>query len=131
MAQRWCGAATSPTWRGYFYNPTILLRVRPESRAVTEEIFGPVAPIVTFTDEAEAIRLANSTPFGLVAYAYTRDVDRAFRLAESIEAGMLGINRGLVSDPSAPFGGVKSSGLGREGGEQGIEEYLETIYVAI
>ena len=120
-----------PDLAGYFYNPTILLRVRPESRAVTEEIFGPVAPIVTFTDEAEAIRLANSTPFGLVAYAYTRDVDRAFRLAETIEAGMLGINRGLVSDPSAPFGGVKSSGLGREGGEQGIEEYLETIYVAI
>ena len=98
---------------------------------MTEEIFGPVAPIVTFGDEAEAIALANATPFGLVAYAYTRDVDRAFRLTEQLEAGMIGINRGLVSDPSAPFGGMKASGLGREGGEQGIEEYLETVYVAI
>ena len=120
-----------PDLAGYFYNPTVLLRVRPESRVVTEEIFGPVAPIVTFRDEAEAIALANGSPFGLVAYAYTRDVDRAFRLADRIEAGMIGINRGLVSDASAPFGGVKSSGLGREGGEQGIEEYLETVYVAI
>lgn len=120
-----------PDLAGYFYNPTVLLRVRPEATAVTEEIFGPVAPIVTFDDEAEAIALANATPFGLVAYAYTRDVDRAFRLSEQLEAGMIGINRGLVSDPSAPFGGMKASGLGREGGEQGIEEYLETVYVAI
>lgn len=120
-----------PDLAGYFYNPTVLLRVRPEAMAVTEEVFGPVAPIVTFGDEAEAIALANATPFGLVAYAYTRDVDRAFRLAEQLEAGMIGINRGLVSDPSAPFGGMKASGLGREGGEQGIEEYLETVYVAL
>lgn len=125
------GGGGRPDLAGYFYNPTVLLRVRPEATAVTEEIFGPVAPIVTFGDEAEAIALANATPFGLVAYAYTRDVDRAFRLSEQLEAGMIGINRGLVSDPSAPFGGMKASGLGREGGEQGMEEYLETVYVAI
>jgi succinate-semialdehyde dehydrogenase / glutarate-semialdehyde dehydrogenase len=98
---------------------------------VREEIFGPVAPIVTFGSEAEAIEMANSTDFGLVAYAFTRDVGRTFRLAESIEAGMLGVNRGMVSDASAPFGGVKSSGLGREGGEAGIAEYLDSIYVAV
>lgn len=122
---------TRPDLPGSFYAPTVLLDVAPDARTVTEEIFGPLAPVVTFRDDDEAVRLANASPFGLVAYAYTRDVDRTFRLAETIEAGMLGINRGLVSDPSAPFGGVKSSGLGREGGEQGIEEYLETIYVAV
>ena len=87
--------------------------------------------MVTFGSEDEGVALANSTPFGLVAYAYTRDIARAMRLAESVETGMLGINRGLVSDASAPFGGVKSSGLGREGGEAGIEEYLDSVYVAI
>ncbi|OIQ79760.1 succinate-semialdehyde dehydrogenase [NADP(+)] GabD [mine drainage metagenome] len=116
---------------GFFYAPTVLTGVSPDSRAVREEIFGPVAPIVTFGTEAEAITMANSTDFGLVAYAFTRDVGRTFRLAESIEAGMLGINRGMVSDATAPFGGVKSSGLGREGGEAGIAEYLDSIYVAI
>ncbi len=116
---------------GFFYAPTVLTGVSPDSRAVREEIFGPVAPIVTFGTEAEAVTMANSTDFGLVAYAFTRDVGRTFRLAESIEAGMLGINRGMVSDATAPFGGVKSSGLGREGGEAGIAEYLDTIYVAI
>ncbi len=119
------------THRGHFYNPTVLTGVAPDARAVREEIFGPVAPVVTFGTEAEALALANGTPFGLVAYAYTRDVDRTFRLAEQVEAGMLGINRGMVSDASAPFGGVKMSGLGREGGEAGIEEYLESIYVAL
>ena len=98
---------------------------------VTDEVFGPVAPVVTFDDDDEALRLANGTPFGLVAYAYTRDVGRAMRLAEEVEAGMIGINRGMVSDASAPFGGVKSSGLGREGGEAGLEEYLEPVYVAL
>ncbi|MDO8120964.1 NAD-dependent succinate-semialdehyde dehydrogenase [Isoptericola sp. b490] len=122
---------TRPDLAGYFYTPTVLRGVPADARASTEEIFGPVAPIVTFADEDEALRLANATPFGLVAYAYTRDVGRAFRLAEQVEAGMLGLNRGLVSDPSAPFGGIKASGLGREGGEQGIEEYLDTVYVAI
>ena len=116
---------------GYFYNPTVLTGVDPEARAVREEIFGPVAPVVTFSTEDEALDLANSTEFGLVAYAYTRDVARVLRLAEGMEAGMLGVNRGMVSDASAPFGGVKSSGLGREGGEAGIEEYLESIYVSL
>ena len=96
-----------------------------------EEIFGPVAPVVTLGSDEEALDLANGTPFGLVAYPYTRDMDRTFRLAEQVEAGMLGINRGMVSDASAPFGGVKRSGLGREGGEAGIEEYLESVYVAL
>jgi succinate-semialdehyde dehydrogenase/glutarate-semialdehyde dehydrogenase len=120
-----------PRRTGYFYEPTVIDRVDPGSRLVTEEIFGPVAPIVTFGSEAEAVELANRTPFGLVAYAYTRDVGRVMRLAESVECGMLGVNRGMVSDASAPFGGVKHSGLGREGGEAGIEEYLEPVYVAL
>ena len=119
------------THGGYFYNPTVLTGVSPDARAVQEEIFGPVAPVVTFGSDEEALDLANGTPFGLVAYAYTRDMDRTFRLAEQVEAGMLGINRGMVSDASAPFGGVKRSGLGREGGEAGIEEYLESVYVAL
>ncbi|WP_159809017.1 NAD-dependent succinate-semialdehyde dehydrogenase [Cellulomonas citrea] len=116
---------------GYFYAPTVLGGVAPDARVVTEEIFGPVAPVVSFGDEAQAVALANASPFGLVAYAYTRDVSRALRLAESIDAGMVGINRGMVSDATAPFGGVKQSGLGREGGEAGIEEYLESVYVAL
>ncbi len=120
-----------PQRPGYFYAPTVVDRVAPETRLVREEIFGPVAPVVTFGSEEEGVTLANATPFGLVAYAYTRDVGRVMRLAESVEAGMLGVNRGMVSDASAPFGGVKSSGLGREGGEAGIEEYLEPVYVAL
>jgi len=120
-----------PDRPGYFYNPTVLDRVDPGLRLVTEEIFGPVAPVVTFGSEEEGVELANGTPFGLVAYAYTRDVARVLRLAESVETGMLGVNRGMVSDASAPFGGVKASGLGREGGEAGIEEYLESTYVAL
>ncbi len=120
-----------PDGPGHFYLPTVLTGVDRGAATVTEEIFGPVAPIVTFDSEEDAVALANSTEFGLVAYAFTRDVNRAFRLAESIETGMLGINRGMVSDASAPFGGVKSSGLGREGGEAGLEEYLDSIYLAI
>ena len=116
---------------GYFYNPTVLTGVDPGARAVREEIFGPVAPVVTFGGEDEGLELANSTEFGLVAYAYTRDVGRALRVAERLESGMVGLNRGMVSDASAPFGGVKASGLGREGGEAGIEEYLETVYVSL
>lgn len=116
---------------GYFYAPTVLTSVDPGLRVVTEETFGPVAPVVTFDDEDEAVRLANDTPFGLVAYAYTRDVGRAMRMAEHLDAGMVGINRGMVSDASAPFGGVKESGLGREGGAAGMEEYLEPVYVAL
>jgi len=98
---------------------------------VTEEIFGPVAPIVAFADDDEGIALANDTEYGLAAYAYTRDLARAMRVGEEVDAGMIGINRGLVSDASAPFGGLKQSGLGREGGEAGLEEYLETVYVAL
>ena len=120
-----------PEGPGHFYLPTVLTGVDPEAPTVREEIFGPVAPIVTFDTEEEAVELANSTEYGLVAYAYTRDVGRTFRLAEAIETGMLGVNRGMVSDASAPFGGVKASGLGREGGEAGLEEYLDPIYLAI
>jgi succinate-semialdehyde dehydrogenase/glutarate-semialdehyde dehydrogenase len=120
-----------PQGPGYFYRPTVLCDVDPGARAVREEIFGPVAPITTFTSEDEGLAMANATEFGLVAYAYTRDVGRAFRVAEGIEAGMLGLNRGMVSDASAPFGGVKSSGLGREGSEAGLDEYLESLYVAL
>jgi succinate-semialdehyde dehydrogenase / glutarate-semialdehyde dehydrogenase len=116
---------------GWFYQPTVLADVPPAARVLTEEIFGPVAPIVTFRTDDEAIEVANGTPFGLVAYAYTRDLDRVIRLSERLETGMLGINTGIVSNPAAPFGGVKQSGLGREGGSEGIEEYLETVYVGI
>jgi succinate-semialdehyde dehydrogenase / glutarate-semialdehyde dehydrogenase len=116
---------------GWFYQPTVLTDVPPSARVLTEEIFGPVAPIVTFRTDDEAIEVANGTPFGLVAYAYTRDLDRVIRLAEQLETGMLGINTGIISNPAAPFGGVKQSGLGREGGFEGIEEYLETVYVGI
>jgi succinate-semialdehyde dehydrogenase/glutarate-semialdehyde dehydrogenase len=117
--------------RGYFYAPTVLADVPAGARALQEEIFGPVAPIATFADEQQALAAANATEYGLVAYLYTRDLDRALRMAEGIEAGMVGLNQGLVSNPAAPFGGVKQSGYGREGGFEGIGEYLETKYVAI
>ncbi len=116
---------------GYFYQPTVLGSIPDDARLLKEEIFGPVAPVKTFSDEEEAIRWANDTRFGLVAYAYTRDFGRAFRVMEGLEYGMVGLNRGIVSDPAAPFGGVKQSGIGREGGFEGIEEYLETKYCAI
>jgi succinate-semialdehyde dehydrogenase/glutarate-semialdehyde dehydrogenase len=120
-----------PGGDGYFYPPTVLTNVAPDSAILHEEIFGPVAPIITFTTEHEAIRLANATEYGLVAYAFTENLNRGLRLAERLEVGMLGLNTGLVSNPAAPFGGIKSSGLGREGGFEGIEEYLETVYVGI
>lgn len=113
---------------GYFYAPTVLTGVDPDARVCREEIFGPVAPVLTFSDEDEAVVLANNTDYGLVAYAYTRDSARSTRLMERLETGMLGMNVGAVSNPAAPFGGVKQSGLGREGGREGIEEYLETRY---
>ncbi len=116
---------------GFFYAPTVLTDVPPDARALTEEIFGPVAPIATFADEAEAIAAANATEYGLVGYVYTRDNARVIRVAEALEFGMVGINQGMVSNVAAPFGGVKHSGYGREGGFEGIEEYLETKYVAI
>ncbi len=109
----------------------MLADVHPESEINGQEIFGPVAPISAFTDEAEAIRRANATEYGLAAYVYTRDLARTIRLAEALEYGMVGVNTGLISNPAAPFGGMKQSGFGREGGFEGIEEYLETTYVAI
>jgi succinate-semialdehyde dehydrogenase / glutarate-semialdehyde dehydrogenase len=125
-----CGGF-APGRVGYFYAPTVLTDVPAGARILGEEIFGPVAPIVTFTDEDEAIRLANDTEYGLVAYVFTQDVDRAFRVAKRLETGMLGLNQGIVSNPAAPFGGVKHSGFGREGGREGIDEYLGTKYMAI
>ena len=121
----------APGGEGFFFPPTVLADVPADADAVRNEIFGPVAPITTFTSEDEAIRLANSTEYGLAAYAFTRDLARTIRLAERLETGMLGINTGLVSNPAAPFGGVKASGFGREGGFEGIEEYLDTTYVAL
>ncbi len=116
---------------GYFYEPTVLAGVPPDAKTLVQEIFGPVAPVATFADEAQALAAANATEYGLVAYLYTRDLERAMRMAEGIETGMLGLNQGLVSNPAAPFGGVKQSGYGREGGFEGIGEYLETKYVAM
>jgi succinate-semialdehyde dehydrogenase/glutarate-semialdehyde dehydrogenase len=116
---------------GYFFAPTVLTDVPPGSRLLAEEIFGPVAPIATFSSEQQALEAANRTEYGLVAYVYTREIKRAFRVAEGIETGMVGLNQGVVSNAAAPFGGVKQSGFGREGGFEGISEYLETKYVAI
>jgi succinate-semialdehyde dehydrogenase/glutarate-semialdehyde dehydrogenase len=116
---------------GYFYEATVLADVPDDARLLQEEIFGPVAPVKGFRDEDEAIAAANDTEFGLVAYLYTRDLKRALRVAERLETGMVGLNQGIVSNPAAPFGGVKQSGFGREGGVEGIGEYLETKYVAI
>jgi succinate-semialdehyde dehydrogenase/glutarate-semialdehyde dehydrogenase len=116
---------------GYFYEPTVLAGVPDDARVLGEEIFGPVAPIATFSTEADALQAANRTEYGLVAYVYTRDLSRALRVCEEIETGMVGLNQGIVSNPAAPFGGVKQSGFGREGGFEGIGEYLETKYVAV
>jgi succinate-semialdehyde dehydrogenase/glutarate-semialdehyde dehydrogenase len=120
-----------PSGPGYFYPPTVITDVPVGARISREEIFGPVAAIRTFTTEAEALNDANDTEFGLVSYLYTRDLGRALRMTEQLETGMVGLNRGYVSDPSAPFGGMKQSGVGREGGATGIDEYLEQKYVAI
>jgi succinate-semialdehyde dehydrogenase / glutarate-semialdehyde dehydrogenase len=117
--------------RGYFFEPTVLTGVPDDARLLKEEIFGPVAPVKAFSSEEDAVRWANATQYGLVAYLYTRDLGRAFRVMEALEYGMVGLNRGIVSDPAAPFGGVKYSGIGREGGLEGIEEYLETKYCAL
>jgi len=116
---------------GYFYPPTVVVDLPADARLLREEVFGPVAPIVGFETEDEALRQANGTAFGLVAYVYTRDLARALRVSERLEVGMVGLNQGMVSNAAAPFGGVKQSGFGREGGYEGIEEYLETKYVAI
>ena len=116
---------------GYFYPPTVLTGVPHDARMRHEEIFGPVAPIATFETEEEAITAANDTEYGLASYIFTRDLDRALRVSERIETGMVGLNQGIVSNPAAPFGGMKHSGLGREGGRIGIEEFLEIKYVAV
>ncbi|MQA16440.1 MAG: aldehyde dehydrogenase family protein [Pseudonocardiaceae bacterium] len=116
---------------GHFYRPTVLTGVPTDAEMAQAEIFGPVAPITTFTNEDEALADANNTPLGLVSYVYTRDLQRSLRVCERLEAGMVGLNQGLVSNPAAPFGGVKHSGLGREGGSVGIDEFLETKYVAV
>jgi succinate-semialdehyde dehydrogenase/glutarate-semialdehyde dehydrogenase len=116
---------------GHFYQPTVLTGVPQNARMAHEEIFGPIAPISVFDTEDEAVAAANDTEYGLVSYVYTRDLDRALRVCERLEYGMVGLNQGLVSNPAAPFGGTKHSGLGREGGRVGIEEFLETKYVAV
>jgi succinate-semialdehyde dehydrogenase / glutarate-semialdehyde dehydrogenase len=121
----------APDRVGYYYQPTVLDSVPPAAGILAEEIFGPVAPIVRFTDPDEAVALANNTQYGLVSYLYSGDLGRALRVAEALEAGMVGINRGVVSDPAAPFGGVKQSGLGREGAHDGLLEYTETKYIAV
>jgi succinate-semialdehyde dehydrogenase / glutarate-semialdehyde dehydrogenase len=116
---------------GYFYAPTVLDDVPHTARLLKEEIFGPVAPVTTFRTEEEAVAEANDTIYGLVAYVFTNDLKRAFRVCEALETGMVGLNQGMVSNPAAPFGGVKQSGFGREGGPEGIDEYLETKYIAV
>jgi succinate-semialdehyde dehydrogenase/glutarate-semialdehyde dehydrogenase len=123
--------AELPSGPGYFYPPTVLTNVAASTEITREEIFGPVAAIRTFADDAQAIREANDTEFGLVSYLYTQDLQRAIHLTEQLESGMVGLNRGYISDPSAPFGGIKASGIGREGGNVGIDEYLELKYVAL
>ena len=120
---------TLPDGAGHFYPPTVLVDVPASARVLREEIFGPVAPVSTFEDEADAVARANDTEYGLVAYVFTRDHSRVLRVSEALEFGMVGLNTGIVSNPAAPFGGVKHSGFGREGGFEGIEEYLETKYV--
>jgi succinate-semialdehyde dehydrogenase/glutarate-semialdehyde dehydrogenase len=120
----------SPQRKGYFYEPTLIDNVPQTAAILSSEIFGPVSPVVRFSAEEEAVRWANATEFGLVSYLYTRDLRRGLRVSEALEAGMIGLNRGLVSDPAAPFGGVKQSGLGREGGHEGLLEFTETKYIA-
>jgi succinate-semialdehyde dehydrogenase/glutarate-semialdehyde dehydrogenase len=116
---------------GYFYTPTVLSDISDDAELLREEIFGPVAPIISFSTEQEAITAANDTEYGLVAYVFTQDLARAFRVVEALDTGMIGLNQGMVSNAGAPFGGVKQSGFGREGGPEGMDEYLETKYVAM
>src|SRR5262250_455863 len=121
----------APDRRGFFYLPTVLGDVPPDAPILRTEIFGPVAPVVRFRDEADVIRWANDTEYGLVSYLYTADLRRALRVSEAPETGMVGVNRGIVSDPAAPFGGVKQSGIGREGGHDGLLEFTESKYIAV
>ncbi|MDO9494257.1 MAG: aldehyde dehydrogenase family protein, partial [Nocardioides sp.] len=123
--------AQLPDAPGHFYPPTVLADVPPDATILREEIFGPVAAVVVWDDEAELLRQVNETEYGLAAYVFAGELGRAISLAERIEAGMVGINRGLVSDPSAPFGGMKQSGLGREGARDGLREFQETQYLSV
>lgn len=125
-----CGGK-APDGPGFYYEPTVIIDVNPESEIANTEIFGPVATIFTFDEESEAIEQANDTIFGLAAYVFSSDVARAVRVASQIQAGMVGVNRGMISDPAAPFGGMQQSGLGREGAQHGIQEFLETQYLAV
>ncbi len=119
-----------PDGKGAFYPPTVLT-VERDNEILKHEVFGPVAPIVTFESDAEAIELANDSDFGLISYVYSGELGRAIRVAEAIDSGMVAINRGMISDPAAPFGGNKQSGLGREGGFDGIHEFLQTKYIGV
>jgi succinate-semialdehyde dehydrogenase/glutarate-semialdehyde dehydrogenase len=121
----------TPEGAGYFYPATVLANVPDNAAMLREEIFGPVASLQTFRTEDEAIKRANDTEYGLVAYMYTRDLSRGLRVSEKLDFGMVGLNRGLVSDPAAPFGGMKQSGIGREGAHEGLMEFLETQYVSV
>ena len=120
-----------PDGAGYFYPATVLSNVPDNAKMLNEEIFGPVASLQTFKDEAEVIKRANDTEYGLVAYLYTKDLGRGMRVSEKLDFGMIGLNRGLVSDPAAPFGGMKQSGVGREGAHEGLMEFLETQYISM
>jgi succinate-semialdehyde dehydrogenase/glutarate-semialdehyde dehydrogenase len=120
-----------PEGAGYFYPATVLSNVPDDAKMLNEEIFGPVASLQTFTDESDVIKRANDTIYGLVAYLYTKDLGRGLRVSEKLDFGMIGLNRGLVSDPAAPFGGMKQSGIGREGAHEGLKEFLETQYIAV
>jgi succinate-semialdehyde dehydrogenase/glutarate-semialdehyde dehydrogenase len=120
----------TPTGAGAFY-PATVLTVRSDNPILKQEIFGPVAPIVITSSDEESIELANATEFGLISYVYSTDLKRALKIAESLESGMVAINKGVISDPAAPFGGVKQSGLGREGGFAGVEEFLEIKYIGV
>ena len=115
---------------GFFFPPTVIAEVQPDSQILSQEIFGPVAPVVSFDDLQAAVTAANNTELGLVSYVYTTNLAQGLRVAEALDAGMIGLNRGVVSDPAAPFGGVKQSGLGREGGHEGLLEYTESKYIA-
>lgn len=119
-----------PSGKGFYYPPTVLTNVSADANCTCDEIFGPVAAIQTFEEESEVVRRANDTEYGLVAYLYTQDLKRGLKVSEQLEFGMIGLNRGLVSDPAAPFGGVKQSGLGREGGKEGMMEFMETQYIS-
>jgi succinate-semialdehyde dehydrogenase/glutarate-semialdehyde dehydrogenase len=121
----------APERAGFFFEPTVLTGVEPGDPILEREIFGPIAPIVAFESEEQVVALANSTIHGLASYLYSGDLRRGLRVAEALEAGMVGVNRGLISDPAAPFGGVKQSGIGREGAQEGMLEFLETKYIAV